>query len=258
MRRAASRPLLAFALAAAVIWVLPLVHLLRVSTTGGLQNYAEVLGSAGLARNLLNSAVVSIGTIAIVVAVASPAAFAVSKLRFVGRVPLYLLVLSGLMLPAAVILVPLSQIVRALNWDNTYQAVILPYAALAAPFALVILKSAYDALPDELLEAAAIDGASLTRTWLRVFAPLTAPTLLMVVLWTFLGAWNEFLLALLFLHTTDMQTVTVVPLQFQLQFFAEVPKIFAALVLIQLPVVAAYLLFQRKVEQGLAAGAVKA
>lgn len=257
MRISASRPLLMFAVITGLAWLLPLIHLVQVSLRGGFANYAAVLTQNGLGRNLVNSAVIAAATIAIVVAVASPAAFAFAKLRLRGGTAVYLLLLSGLMLPSAAILVPLSQIVNALHWNNTYQALILPYAALAAPLAVVLLKSAYDNLPDELLEAAAIDGAGAARSWLRIYAPLTMPTLTMVMIWTFLGAWNEFLLALLFMHVPAMQTVTVVPLRFQLQFFVQVPKIFAALILIELPVVVLYLLFQRRFERGLTAGAFK-
>jgi raffinose/stachyose/melibiose transport system permease protein len=257
MRLPGSRPLLLFAVTAGIIWLLPVIRLVDVSLQGGVSNYGAVLTRNGLWHNLLNSALVAAATIALVIAVASPAAFVFSKLRLRGKTAAYLLLLSGLMLPAAAILVPLSQIVNALHWNNTYQALIMPYAALSAPLALVLLKGAYDSLPDELLEAAAMDGASMGRTWLRVYAPLTAPTVMTVVIWTFLSSWNEFLLALLFMHTPGMQTVTVVPLQFQLQFFVQIPKVFAALVLIELPVVVLYLVFQRRFERGLTAGAVK-
>jgi raffinose/stachyose/melibiose transport system permease protein len=107
------------------------------------------------------------------------------------------------------------------------------------------------------MEAAAIDGASLWTIFRRVLAPLTMPTVFVVVLWTFLSAWNEFLLALLFLRDPAMQTVPVVPLQFRLQFFVDVPKVFAALVLIELPAIALYLAFQRRFERGLLGGVIR-
>jgi ABC-type glycerol-3-phosphate transport system permease component len=162
-----------------------------------------------------------------------------------------------MMMPVAGILVPLAEIQRVLGFGNTYQGLILPYVALALPFALVLLKNAYDALPDELLEAAVVDGAGQWRAFTRVLFPLTLPTLSMVGIWTFLNSWNEFLLALLFMSAPDMRTITVIPASFQLSFFVDVPKIFAALVLIQLPVVVLYTLFQRNFQRGLTAGAVK-
>lgn len=246
------------ATAVTVLWMLPLARLVSVSLRdGGLDNYAAVIERQGIGRYLLNSAVVTAGTVMLVLALGSLAAFGFSKLRFPARNTLYLLMLSGLMIPVAAILVPLTEIETSLGWQSTYQGLIVPYAALALPFALVILRNTYDGLPDELMEAAVVDGANLWRTFIRVYLPLTGPALVMVGIWTFLSSWNEFLLALMFMISPDMRTVTVVPAGFQLEFFVDVPKIFAALVLIQLPVVLLYALMQRVFERGLTAGAIK-
>lgn len=244
--------------AVTVLWMLPLARLVTVSLEdGGMGNYAAVLDKEGIGRYLLNSAVVTAAAVLIVLVVGSVAAFGFSKLRFAGRQVLYVLILTGLMIPVAAILVPLTEIEDALGWQSTYQGLFVPYAALALPFALIILRNTYDSLPDELMEAAVVDGAGLFRTFLRVYLPLTSPALVMVGIWTFLSSWNEFLLALMFMVTPDMRTVTVVPASFQLEFFVDVPKIFAALVLIQLPVVLLYAFMQRTFERGLTAGAIK-
>ncbi|WP_454116912.1 carbohydrate ABC transporter permease [Microbacterium aurum] len=241
-----------------LLWMLPLIRLVTVSLSGdGLQNYADVVTRQGIFRYLLNSAIVTVATVVAVLALASIAAFAFSKLRFPGRNVIYAVVLAGLMIPVAAILVPLSQIQQFLGLYNTYPGLILPYTALALPFALVLLRGAYDALPDQLLEAAVVDGASTWRAFSRVLLPLTTPTLVMVGIWTFLNSWNEFLLALLFMSSPEMRTVTVVPASFQLAFFVDVPKIFAALIIIQLPVVLLYAALQRKFQRGLTAGAIK-
>ena len=245
-------------LAITILWMLPLYRLVTVSLKGdGLGNYADVIAKEGLGRYLLNSAIVTSVTVVAVLTLASIAAFAFSKLRFRGRSVLYAILLSAMMMPVAAILVPLTDIQRFLGIVNTYQGLILPYTALALPFALVLLKNAYDALPDQLLEAAVVDGAGPWRAFTKVLFPLTTPTLAMVGIWTFLNSWNEFLLALLFMSSPDMRTITVVPASFQLSFFVDVPKIFAALVLIQLPVVVLYSVFQRNFQRGLTAGAVK-
>jgi raffinose/stachyose/melibiose transport system permease protein len=107
------------------------------------------------------------------------------------------------------------------------------------------------------MEAAMVDGAGLWRTFTRIYLPLTVPAMVMVGVWTFLNSWNEFLLALMFMTEPDMRTITVVPASFQLDFFVDVPKIFAALVVIQLPVVVLYGLMQRTFQRGLTAGAIK-
>jgi raffinose/stachyose/melibiose transport system permease protein len=241
-----------------VLWMLPLARLLTVSVRdGGLDNYAAVVEQEGIGRYLLNSAIVTGAAVLIVLSLASAAAFGFAKLRFPWRNPLYLVLLSGLMVPVAAILVPLSEIETTFGWHSTYHGLFLPYAALALPFALVILRNTYDALPDELMEAAVVDGATMWRTFIGVYLPLTVPALVMVGVWTFLSSWNEFLLALMFMTEPDMRTITVVPATFQLDFFVDVPKIFAALVLIQLPVVVLYGLLQRMFERGLTAGAIK-
>jgi raffinose/stachyose/melibiose transport system permease protein len=245
-------------LAVTVLWMLPLYRLVTVSLSdGGLQNYVEVVQQEGIFRYLLNSAIVTACTVILVLLFASIGAFAFSKLRFRGRNVVYAVLLAGLMIPVAAILVPLSQVQQLLGLYNTYPGLILPYTALALPFALVLLRGAYDALPDQLLEAAVVDGAGTFRAFYRVLLPLTTPTLVMVGIWTFLNSWNEFLLALLFMSAPDMRTVTVVPASFQLAFFVDVPMIFAALVIIQLPVVLLYAALQGAFQRGLTAGAIK-
>jgi raffinose/stachyose/melibiose transport system permease protein len=245
-------------LAVTVLWMLPLYRLVTVSLSqGGLDNYAQVISQQGIFRYLLNSAIVTAFTVIAVLALGSISAFAFSKLRFRGRNVIYAIVLAGLMIPVAAILVPLSQVQQALGLYNTYPGLILPYTALALPFALVLLRGAYDALPDQLLEAAVVDGAGTWRAFCRVMLPLTTPTMVMVGIWTFLNSWNEFLLALLFMSAPEMRTVTVVPASFQLAFFVDVPMIFAALVIIQLPVVLLYAVLQKKFQTGLTAGAIK-
>lgn len=249
---------LILALAVTVLWMMPLVRLATVSLRdGGLGNYSAVIAQQGLLRYLANSTIITVTAVVIVLAFASSAAFAFSKLRFPGRRSLFLLLMAGLMIPVASVLVPLTEIERLLGWTNTYQGLFLPYAALALPFALVILRSSYDGLPDELMEAAAIDGAGSWHTFVSVYLPMTRPAMVMVGIWTFLSSWNEFLLALLFATEPDQRTITIIPASFQLEFFVDVPKIFAALVLIELPVVLLYAAMQRTFERGLTAGAIK-
>jgi raffinose/stachyose/melibiose transport system permease protein len=242
----------------ALLWVLPLARLAAVSMRdGGLSNYGAVIVHQGLLRYVANSAIITVAAVTIVLLFASSAAFAFSKLRFPGRRTLFLVLMSGLMIPVASVLVPLTEIERLFGWTNTYQGLFLPYAALALPFALVILRSSYDGLPDELMEAAALDGAGAWHTFRSVYLPMTRPAMVMVGIWTFLSSWNEFLLALLFATDPDQKTITVVPASFQLEFFVDVPKLFAALVLIELPIVLLYATMQRTFERGLTAGAIK-
>jgi raffinose/stachyose/melibiose transport system permease protein len=244
--------------AGAILWILPLFYAIRVSLDGsGISNYGAVLSQSGVGRALVNSTITSSLSVLFVVLFSSMAAFAISKLRFAVRGISYILILAGLMIPAATTLVPLFHMIAALDWLNTYQALIVPYTAFNIPFAVLLLKHAYDSIPNEYLEASLVDGASTWTAFIKVMAPLSIPTLVMVTIWTFLGTWNELLLALLFMQDKAMQTVPVIPIGFQLAFSVDQPKIFAALILIEIPVVVLYVLFQRWFERGLTTGGIK-
>lgn len=256
--RIMGRPSLILAITLAIVWVLPLVSLLTNSLEGeGIGNYTTVIGQGSILTSLLNSALITLITVFGVVAITALAGFAFSQLRFRGRRVVYAVLLTGLMLPAGAILVPFAQLNRTFGWGNTYAAVIFPYIALFFPLGLLLLKSAFDNLPEEIFEAATIDGGGVWRMFWSIGVPLAAPAISLVALWTFLSTWNEFLLALLFLNDPSVQPVSLVPLRFQQQYFIDVPKIFAALVLSQLPVVVLYIVTQKRFNLGLLAGVGK-
>ena len=256
--RILGRPSLILTATLAIVWALPLASLVKNSLDrDGVGNYVAVIQQGGVLTSLVNSAIITLITVTAVVTITALAGFAFSRLRFRFRSAWYAMLLTGLMLPAGAILVPFSQLNRAFGWGNTYAAVIFPYIALFFPLGLLLLKNAFDNLPDELFEAAALDGAGVWRMFRSVAMPLVVPAASLVALWTFLSTWNEFLLALLFLNDPAVQPVSVIPLQFQQQYFIDVPKIFAALLLSQLPVVILYIVTQRRFNLGLLAGTGK-
>lgn len=201
--------------------------------------------------------VISAGVIVIVGVTTVLAAYAFAKLDFPARRALYLIVLSGLMLPVVALTVPLFITVRSLGLFNNPIAVILPLCAVILPMTTLLTRNYLEGVPDELLEAARVDGASSFRILLSVVVPLARPILAVVVIWSFLNSWNEFFLPLLFLQDTRLQTITQIPTYFTSTYGSDVPKIFAALVLMCLPIVVTYLAFQRFFERGLTAGALK-
>jgi ABC-type glycerol-3-phosphate transport system permease component len=136
-------------------------------------------------------------------------------------------------------------------------AVVVPLSAVVVPFTLTLVKGYLDDLPDEILEAARVDGATTFGTLIRIVIPLSGPISAVVILWTFLQAWNEFFLPLLVMQREDSRAITQIPAYFTSQYGSDVPKIFAALVLMSLPVTIAYLLAQRSFQQGLTAGSLK-
>lgn len=248
---------LATLIALPFLW--PMVTIVATSFQGAgvVANYSAVVTKTPFLRFMLNSAIISAGTIALVFSTTLLAAYAFSKMEFRGRRALFNAVLVGLVLPAIALIVPMFNIMRGLGLFNTYWAVILPLAAITVPFTVLLTRTYLDGLPNELLEAARIDGASSFRTLVSLVVPLAKPIIAVVIVWTFLQSWNEFFLPLLLLQSVEMQAVTQVPLYFTSTYGSDTPKIFASLVLICLPIVVAYLSLQKFFERGLAAGAIK-
>jgi len=240
-------------------FLFPLVAIVAISFSGQgpLANYAAVITQTPFFTFLLNSAVISAGTIALIYAVTMLAGFAFAKLKFTGRRLLFNAILVGLVLPSIALMVPMFIIVRQLGLFNNFLAVILPLSAVTVPLTLLLARNYLNGIPDEVIEAAKIDGATSFGTLVRIVIPLSRPITAVIIVWAFLQAWNEFFLPLLFLQDQNLQVLTQVPQFFTSTYGSDVPKIFAALVLVCLPIVITYLLLQKFFEKGLTAGAVK-
>jgi len=242
----------------ALIFAAPLVVMLGVSLQGdGLGNYLAVLQHPLIPRFFLNSVVVTALTIVLTYLITVMAAYALAKLKLRGKALMFNILLVGLMVPAISVVVPLFVLFRNLGLFNSYWALVLPYTAFGLPFTLLLMRNFFDGLPDELLDAARIDGCNSFTALLWIVVPLSKSISLVVVIWTFLTAWNEYFLALVFMRKETMQVVTQAP-QFFTDFYdADVGKIFAALVLISLPVMITYLSLQKYFEDGIVSGSLK-
>ncbi|MDP9380867.1 MAG: carbohydrate ABC transporter permease [Chloroflexota bacterium] len=242
----------------ALVFVAPLVMTARVSLQGeGLGNYSAVLTQPLLPQFFLNSAIVTSGTILLTYAITVLAAYAFSKLDFGGKGLLFNAVLAGLTLPGVAVILPMFIVVRRLNLFDNYLAVILPLTAFGLPFALLQMRNFLDGLPNELLDAARIDGCNSFTCLTKIVLPLIKPITVVVILLTFLGAWNEYFLGLVFMQDESRQLITQLPQYFIEERFQDTGKVFAALVLISLPVMLAYLSLQRYFEDGLVSGSLK-
>jgi raffinose/stachyose/melibiose transport system permease protein len=236
----------------------PLLMIIAVSLRGeGLANYVAVIQGTPFLRFILNSAILAGATVAIVLVLTITSAFALEVLRPLGSGAIALAILAGLALPGVAILIPVYSLMQALELFNTFWAVIFPLAAISVPLGLLLASNHIRELPSEIFEAARIDGASNWRLLVSVVVPLSLPILAVVAIFTFLNSWNEYLLPLVFLQDPDLQVATQVPTYFQGDRLIDVPKIFAANILVSLPVVTVYLLLQRQFRKGLAGGAVK-
>lgn len=243
------------------LFMFPLVIMVvRSFAKGGVSNYVRVFDKYNLFMNFGTSIIVVGCSLVIVALVVSFAAYAFSKLPFKGKKLLYYTLLGGMMVPVAATIYPLYQIVKLLNLISSPFSLILPYATTSCCFNLMILKNYYDAIPDEMIEAASIDGASKLRCCVSVVMPVAKPGLAVVLMQTFLTCWNEVLMARIFISDTKIQPLSVIPIRFAQTvtsrgFTQEV--MYAALVICLVPIVIFYIFAAKSLIAGLTTGAVK-
>jgi raffinose/stachyose/melibiose transport system permease protein len=253
------------------LWMVPQIYMLSVGLRTPAQafdpalftwpvtfdNFVMVIRDNPLGRIFLNSLIVTLATVAIVVAASSLFAFAAAVLRLRGATVLYATLLTTLMVPLASLVLPLAILLRTFGWVNTYWGLIFPSAALGVPFGIVILKAFMEDAPSELFEAARVDGCTAWQTYWHVALPLVRPALIFVAIWQFIVTWNEFFLALIVMTEAEMKTLTIVPMQYSGLYMSNPGALFAVLTLIALPLILLYIIVQRAFVRGLLAGAVK-
>jgi trehalose/maltose transport system permease protein len=224
-----------------------------------LSNYLEVFRIQPFGRNLVNSLMVAAGTVLVSLLLSAPAAYALGKFRFKGKLPLMYMILAVSVFPQIAVLPGLYAVVKWFHLYNTWGALILSYLIFTLPFTVWTLTTFVREIPTELEEAAVIDGASPLVTLFRVLLPVMTPALVTTGLLAFINAWNEFLFALTFTSDNSARTVPVAIGMFTGASQHESPftLIMAASVVVTVPLIALVLLFQRRIVEGLTAGAVK-
>ena len=225
-------------------------------STWTIENYASAIGRDGVVASFLNSVVTAVLSTVISLVLALPAAYAVTRFR--TRFGRYFIVgaLVMRMVPPIVIGVPMIGIFRTLSISDTSFALAIAHATIALPLSIWLMSSFFEAVPEELEEAAKIDGASRLGALWRVVLPVTAGGIAVTAIFAFLASWNEFLFALL-LTATRSQTTPIVIANFQTQFGLDWGAMTALAVLYSVPVILLALVLQRHIVAGLTAGAVK-
>jgi len=267
------------ALAAYIFWVVaPFVWVVVSSFKSdsdilhkplGFPDWSEVNGSAyrrawfegGIGSCLVNSAFIAIVSVVLILWFGSMAAYVLARYRHPwGRV-VQLLFLAGLMLPAQLAMVPLFFELRALGLLETRTGLVLVYVANGLPFAIFILTAFFSELPRSLQEAAVIDGCSESGVFWRVMLPLARPGLITVAIFQFIGLWKEYFFAFMLVGGGDGTARTLplalADLAISAQYRSDQGMLFAGLVIVTLPMLAAYILMQGHLVRGIAAGAVK-
>lgn len=218
-----------------------------------LDNYRTVLGG-GFGGYLFNNVVVTAATVAIVVLLGVPAAYAVARSRSKLVQRGFTLLLAGLAIPAQATIIPVYLLITRLNLYDSLTAIILPTAAFALPVATLVLTNSLRDVPKELYEAQTIDGASAFGVLRYLVLPLARPAIVTVVVYTALNAWNGFLFPLVLTQSESSRVLTLGLWNFQGQFGTNVPALLAAVTLSVMPIFVVYLIGRRYLLSGLTAG----
>jgi multiple sugar transport system permease protein len=232
-----------------------LLDRLGIVTNPTLDNFVQAWTRSHLSEYFLNSVIATIGAVILLTVVSSLAGFALASLRFPYRRFLFVVILSSLMIPVQVVLVPYMRTMVALSLINTHLGLILSYTAFFLPFSVYMMTAFYSGLPRELIEAAKIDGAKLLQVWWHVMVPLGMPALVTLGIINTLNCWNDVLIALLTMQKHRTLMVGIAALKGE--FSDQIPLFTAGIVIAAAPIVVLYVIFQRRIVSGIAVGAVK-
>lgn len=220
--------------------------------------WASPGGYLDVQRGLINSLIVATFTVILNLSISVFAGYSLSRIRYIPkREGLFIFLLAIKMVPVATIIIPLYIIMKEIGLLNTYLSLILTFSAVQMPLSVWILRGFFENLPMELEESAWIDGASRIQTIIRIILPLAVPGLGAVAVYSFLGAWGEFFLALILTSYPDVRPFTVTLSQFALEDNMTYSILCTVGVISVIPSVIIAILFQRLLIQGLTAGAVK-
>ena len=262
----------------AVLWLLPAVWVVVTSLkpTANIvrvppewipwpataDHYHEVLFSssrtARIGRAFLNSAVVSLGTVALVLATSALSAYPLARMRFPGRDVVFVLIVGSLMIPNAVVLVPQYVLTQRLGWLSTYQGLIVPEAAMTFAFGVFLLRQFFLGIPSELEDAARIDGAGPWRVFTRIVLPLSQPVLAALAIFAFRSAWNDFLWPLIAVNKPDMFPLPVALALLRGAYASEsYGPIMAGAALSALPLLIVFIVANRRIVEGVRLSGMK-
>lgn len=220
-------------------------------------NYTTALQSGNMFKYLMNSTIVTGGTIVITVIAATAATYALTRMVWRGRKTANSLFLLGITIPINAVILPVFLILSKMDITNSYWALIIPYSAFALSMAIMISSSFMQGIPKELEEAACLDGCNIYGIFWHVILPLMRPALATLSIFIFLQAWNELMYAVIFISDSRFRTITVGIQELSGSFTTDWGPIGAALVVATFPVLIIYAFFSSKIQESLVAGAVK-
>lgn len=219
------------------------------------ENYYVIMEKAPILRWTFNSFFVAILVTVCTLIITSLAAYALSKLKFKGKGFIVLLITAGMMIPVESIIIPLYQTMADMRLLNTYIGLICP--SLAAPIGVLIMKRFYDSIPNELIEAAVLDGAGPFQRWWNICFPVSKSSMAAVGIFTFTSSWNNFLWPFLSITSEKMMTLPVGIPQFQGSNLSEFTLPMTASVVASIPAIIMFLIFQKHIIKGIAMTGIK-
>lgn len=221
------------------------------------ENYVTAWKVGNIGRYFLNTIILSVGTLVIAGLFGAMASYVLAKFRFCGKSKIYLLFISGMMIPIQAVLIPLSYIFGKLGIMNNYPVLILLYSAFCFPMTVLVLTGFMNGIPTELEEAMVIDGASIFQVFFKMILPLSVPGIVSVSIFNFIQVWNNLLFPLIFISDKNKGTISMGLLAFFGEYSTDYSSSMAGICLTTIPVIIAYVFFQEKIENGLMSGAIK-
>lgn len=208
-------------------------------------NYKYVFSNASVGRWYLNTFIVTAGVIIGSVFVNTMAGYALARISFPGRTLVFIVVLAVLMVPLQAILIPLYLLIVNLGWLNSYQSLIVPF--MVNPFLIFLMRQAFASVPDDLEDAAAVDGASRMRTFAQIAVPLTMTAIATQAILAGTWTWNSFMIPVTFLTDPSHYVLTVGLNSLQSQFYTLPTVQLAGVVVLTIPVIVMFLIFQKAI-----------
>jgi multiple sugar transport system permease protein len=260
-----------FSIVVALLFLLPFVWMIAVSLKPEntaivdimswfkppytLEMYTNVLNSTPLMRWMYNSLIVAVFVTIFTLIANSMAAFALSKFNFRFKRFTFIFILAGLMVPGEATIIALYQTAKELNLLDSYQGLIL--TAIASPFAVIVLKSFFDGIPNEIMESAKIDGSGMFRIYYQIVLPLSKPALSAIAILTFIGSWNNFLWPFLSLTSQELFTLPMGIPTLMAQYSADYVKPMTINALVSIPMIIVFLIFEKQFVKGLSFTGIK-
>lgn len=222
-----------------------------------LLNFVDAWNQSSFGVLFVNTFLVTAATVVLVIALSSPAGFALSKLRLKGEKLIYNYFLLGLIIPFQAIMIPLLKTANTLHATNMLTTLIVLYTGMNIAFPILIYTGFYKSLPYEIVEAARIDGCGTFKLFMRIIFPMTHSVNMTVMIFTAMMPWRDFFVPLIFVNENAKRTLSVGLFSFQKSYFTEWTTTFAMVIMMSLPLILLYVFAQKSFIKGITAGAVK-